>query len=143
MSGELHRVVLDTNVIFEGLTKKNGACGLIIDAWLSGLFQACVSTALAYEYKDVLSRKFAPTRWQGAQTALRTLLDEAEFVAIRYTWRPASPDPGDDFVIDCAMNANALLVTSNVKDFRKAQSELGLNVMTPVEFVMKLAEESR
>lgn len=143
MSGELHRVVLDTNIIFEGLTKKNGACGLIIDAWLAGLFQACVSTALAYEYKDVLSRKLAPTRWQGAQTALRTLLDEAEFVAIRYTWRPASPDPGDDLVIDCAMNANALLVTSNVKDFRKAQLELGLNVMTPVEFVMKLVEESR
>ena len=143
MEDGLYRVVLDTNVIFEGLTKRNGACGLIIDAWLAGLFQACVSTALVYEYRDVLSRKLAPSRWKRAQTALRTLLDEAEYVAIHYSWRPASPDPGDDLVIDCAMNANALLVTSNIKDFRKAQTELGLNVMTPVEFVMKIAEESR
>ncbi len=30
------RVVIDTNVVFEGLTRKGGACGLIIDAWRAG-----------------------------------------------------------------------------------------------------------
>ena len=143
MEDELHRIVLDTNVIFEGLTKKKGACGLIVDAWLAGIFQAYASNALAYEYRDVLARKFTAERWQKAQTALRTLLEKAVFVSINYTWRPASPDPADDLVIDCAMNANAFLVTVNVKDFCKAQSELGLNVMTPVEFVMKLTKQSR
>lgn len=33
------RVVIDTNVVFEGLTKRGGAVGLIIDAWLAGLLQ--------------------------------------------------------------------------------------------------------
>ena len=132
---------MDTNVLFEGLSKKKGACGLLVDAWLAGLIQVCVSNALAYEYKDVLSRKFGPNRWKEAQIALRTLLEVAEFASIHYTWRPASPDPGDDMVIDCAMNANAYLVTSNVKDFRRAQLELGLKVMTPVECAMILAEQ--
>lgn len=139
MANEPYRVVLDTNVVFEGLTKKN-ACGLIIDAWLVGLIQVCISDALAYEYKDVLSRKFTPANWQKAQTALRTLLEKAEFISVHYSWRPASPDPGDDLVIDCVMNANALLVTSNIKDFQKAQAELGLTVVTPVEFVKSLAK---
>ena len=31
----LIRTVIDTNVVFEGLTKKGGASGLIIDAWLA------------------------------------------------------------------------------------------------------------
>jgi putative PIN family toxin of toxin-antitoxin system len=135
-----YRVVLDTNVIFEGLTKKNTACGLIIDAWFAGLFQVCVSSALVYEYRDVLSRKLSPARWEQARTVLKTLLEKAIFIPIHYSWRPASPDPGDDFVIDCVMNANALLVSSNVKDFRKAALELGLQVMTPVEFVRVLAQ---
>jgi predicted nucleic acid-binding protein len=70
-------------------------------------------------------------------------LERAEFISIYYTWRPASPDPGDDLVIDCVMNANALLVTTNVKDFRKAQIELGLQVLTPLEFAMILADQTR
>lgn len=140
MSNKLYRVVFDTNILFEGLTKKRGACGLLIDAWLAGLIQVCVSDALAYEYKDVLSRKFAPPKWLNAQIALKTLLLNASFISVHYTWRPTSPDPGDDLVIDCAMNANALLVTANIKDFRKAQAELGLVVMTPLEFVTILAK---
>ena len=132
------RIVLDTNVVFEGLTKKNGACGKIIDAWLNGEFVVFVSNALAYEYVAVLSRKLAPERWKQAKVALRTLLDLAQFTIIHYSWRPASPDPGDDFVIDCAMNANALLVTANVRDFRRAQNQLGLLVTTPEQFVKYL-----
>lgn len=53
------RVVIDTNVVFEGLTKQGGACGLIIDAWRAGLIKACVTNALAYEYEDVLARKLS------------------------------------------------------------------------------------
>jgi predicted DNA-binding protein (UPF0278 family) len=41
--------------------------------------------------------------------------------------------------IDCAMNAGAIVVTSNIKDFRSARESLGLRVMTPVEFVSVLA----
>jgi predicted nucleic acid-binding protein len=39
----LLRVVIDTNVVFEGLTQQGGAAGLIIDAWLAGLLEICVS----------------------------------------------------------------------------------------------------
>lgn len=141
MGNELYRIVLDTNVLFEGLTKKGSACGLLIDAWLAGLVQVCISDALAYEYTDVLSRKLSPTKWQKTRPILKTLLRKANFVAIHYSWRPASPDPGDDLVINCAMNASALLVTANIKDFRRAQVELGLSVWTPPEFVLLMVKK--
>jgi putative PIN family toxin of toxin-antitoxin system len=135
----LFRVVVDTNVLFEGLTKQGGASGLIIDAWIAGLTVVCVSNALAYEYDDVLSRKLSEKRWKTLQPVLGYLLNVAQFTNIYFSWRPTSPDAGDDLVIDCAMNAGAIVVTSNIRDFRSARDSLGLRVMTPVEFVSVLA----
>ena len=117
----LIRVVIDTNVVFEGLTKKGGASGSIVDAWLAGLMVVCVSNTLAYEYDDVLSRKLAPERWILLKPLLGKLLSIAEYTSIYFSWRPTSPDPGDDLAIDCAMNAGAIVVTSNIKDFRSAR----------------------
>jgi predicted nucleic acid-binding protein len=135
----LLRIVVDTNVVFEGLTKQGGASGLIIDAWLAGLVVACVSNALACEYDDVLSRKLSEKRWKKLQPVLGYLLDIAHYTNIYFSWRPSSPDAGDDLVIDCAMNAGAIVVTSNIRDFRNARNSLGLQVITPVEFVGLLA----
>ena len=135
----LLRVVVDTNVVLEGLTKKGGASGLIIDAWLAGLMVVCVSNALAYEYDDVLSRKLSEERWSKLQPVLGQLLNVAQYTNIYFSWRPTSPDAGDDLVIDCAMNAGAIVVTSNIRDFRSAKESLGLQVLTPVQFVSTLA----
>lgn len=136
---KLLRVVLDTNIVFEGLTKRDGTCGLIIDAWFAGIIQVCISNALRYEYMDVLSRKLSPEKWQKSMPLLAFLMTNVKFIEIHFTWRPTSPDPADDFVIDCAMNANAIVVTANRRDFRKAELNLGLQVMTPVEFLAFLA----
>lgn len=128
--------MLDTNILFEGLTQRGGACGLIIDAWQARLFSVCLSNALAYEYQDVLSRKLSEHRWQEIKPVLNSLLEgQSEFVKIYLSWRPISPDPGDDHVIDCAMNARALIVTSNIRDFEQARQVLGVEVMTPFEFL--------
>jgi predicted nucleic acid-binding protein len=132
------RAVIDTDILFEGLTRRGGACGLIVEAWLARLYTPCVSTALAYQYVDVLERKLSPDRWAMIQPVLGRMLAEAEPVLIYFTWRPISPDPGDDLVIDCAMNARATVVTLNMRDFRLARQELGLSVLSPVEFLQAL-----
>lgn len=141
MASPLMRILVDTNVLFEGLTKQGGAPGLIIDAWLAGLIEVYVSNALAYEYEDVLSRKLSEQRWQRLKPLLGTLLSRAHFTIIYYSWRPTSPDLGDEHIIDCAMNANATVITHNTRDFQNARESLGLRVMTPVELVLKLASE--
>jgi predicted nucleic acid-binding protein len=139
----LLRIVVDTNVLFEGLTKQGGASGLIIDAWLAGLIVVCVSNALAYEYEDVLSRKLSEVRWSKLRPSLRKLLSIVQYTSIYFSWRPMSPDAGDDLVIDCAMNAGAIVVTSNIRDFRSAKESLGLQVLTPVQFVSLLVSEEK
>lgn len=135
------RVVIDTNVVFEGLSKQGSAASFVIDAWLAGLIQVHVSNALVYEYEDVISRKFSTARWQKLKPVLEILLSRSQFTKIYYSWRPTSPDAGDDLVIDCAMNANAIITTANLRDFRSARESLGLSIMTPTELVIKLALE--
>lgn len=134
------RVVIDTNVVFEGLTKQGGAAGLLIDSWLADLLEVYVSDALVYEYVDVLFRKLSKFRWQELQPVLGTLISKTKFTSIYYSWRPTSPDPGDDLVIDCGMNAAATIVTLNIRDFRRAQKSLGLQIMTPTELIIELAK---
>jgi predicted nucleic acid-binding protein len=135
-----YRLVIDTNVIFEGLTKQGGSAGFLIDAWYAGVIDVYVSNALAYEYADVLSRKLSKARWQHLMPVLGALLNRAHFVTIYYSWRPISPDPQDDHVVDCAMNATGIVITSNVRDFVTAKESLGLKVMTPVEIIHLLVE---
>jgi predicted nucleic acid-binding protein len=134
------QAVIDTNVVFEGVTTQGSAPGLIVEAWLNQLFVACVSNALAYEYTDVLARKLAPRRWRQLQPVVGMLLARARFVPVYFSWWPMSPDPGDDHVIDCAMNAGVPVVTANVQDFCLAQETLGLVVLPPVDFVTRLAQ---
>jgi putative PIN family toxin of toxin-antitoxin system len=136
----LPKAVLDTNIVFEGLTHRGGACGLVIDAWFAEQIRVHVTDALAYEYMDVLSRKLSRERWERTKVVLATLLAQSELTIVYLSWRPMSPDPGDDLVIDCAMNASAPLVTSNVRDFRLAQQRLGLQVLTPLDFLKQLVE---
>ena len=135
MMANMLRVVVDTNVLFEGVTQEGGAAGLVIEGWLANLFEVCISTSLAFEYVDVLSRKLSPKRWDNLKSLIGTLMENAEYVPIYYTWRPISSDKGDEHIIDCAMNANAILVTHNVKDFQTARKSLGLQVMPPLEFI--------
>jgi predicted nucleic acid-binding protein len=137
------RAVIDTNIVFEGLTHRGGPAGVIVSAWMAELFQSCVSQALAYEYEDVLARKLAPERWARTRLVLDALLHRAELVIAHYSWRPSSPDPGDEHVIDCAMNARAMVVTSNLRDFELARIELHLPVLLPVDFLKLLQAETR
>lgn len=139
MTGPRLRAVIDTNVVFEGVTRADGAPARIVEAWLDGRFDACVSDTVAYEYVEVLGNRLSPERCNPVKPILRGLLDRAELVAVYFRWRPVSPDPGDDHVIECAMNAGAAVVTSNRRHFEAAVEDLGLTVWSPDAFAARLA----
>jgi predicted nucleic acid-binding protein len=132
------RAVVDTNVLFEGLTHL-GPAAEIVDAWVEQRFRPCVSTALALEYQDVLAKKLRPIRGEAALMSLQALLARCEYVPIYYSYRPASRDPGDDLVVDCVLNSRSLLVTSNVRDFARPSEELRFSVLRPSEFLLALS----
>ncbi len=128
------RAVVDTNVLFEGLTRL-GPSARVVDAWVARDFIPCVSTALGLEYEEVLTNKLGSKKRPRAIGALQALLERCEFVAVWTRVRPLSKDPDDDFLIECAYNGTALIVTHNLKDLRVAEVALGIPVLTPEEFL--------
>ena len=135
------RAVVDTNVLFEGLTKTESACNFVLKSWQANLFQPCISLPLFYEYQAVLSRKLSTIGYKFIEPAFHELLKSTEIVESHFSWRPSSRDPDDEFLIDCAMNGHAWLITRNIRDFTIAQLELSLVVLTPDQFIIELSNQ--
>lgn len=131
------RAVVDTNVLFEGVSGR-GHSGSILRAWADRRFLPCVSTALALEYEEVLTNRFSLARRRTVLAALQALLVRAEYVPVLHRVRPMSPDPDDDFVIECAFNAEALIVTRNLRDLRVAEQVLRIPVVDVETFLTQL-----
>ena len=134
------RAVIDTNVVLEGLTGK-GEAGRVMDAWVRRAFVPCASTSLALEYEAVLLRRFPEQRHLMVQAALQALLNRAEYIPIHFQLRPTSPDPGDDFVVECAFNARAVLVTRNTRDFARPAANLKIPLHTSTSFLALLVNQ--
>ena len=55
-----------------------------------------------------------------------------------FLWRPWLPDPKDECVLELAVAAGCIpITTSNLRDFRPA-SQLGVRVLTPWELACEL-----
>lgn len=132
------KAVVDTNVVFAGLTRPGSAAGDVLLAWRGGRFVACWSTSLGLEYEDVIGRKLRPSRAATARVVLGSLLERGERVPVRTPARGLSNDPGDDHVIEAAWAAGAGIVTENIKDFVRVEPVLKLPVYPVCDFLKLL-----
>ncbi len=72
-------------------------------------------------------------------TALAALAMLTEAVEVRFTWRPQLPDPGDEMVLEAAVNGRAdALVTHNLADFAAAAPRFGLALLRPSELLERM-----
>jgi predicted nucleic acid-binding protein len=67
-----------------------------------------------------------------AKVFLDTLAELATSVDIHFKWRGLSPDPGDDMVLEAAVNGGAdALVTFNERHLAEAADRFGLALRRP------------
>ena len=133
--------MIDTNVIVSGLRSTEGAAFRVLKGVQSGLVKPVISQALFLEYEDVLMRPgILPAHMpeQAVHRFLNAFLKASDIQKIFFRWRPWLPDPKDEFVLELAVAAGCIpITTSNLRDFRPA-SKLGVQVMTPWELSTKL-----
>jgi putative PIN family toxin of toxin-antitoxin system len=137
------RIVLDTNVVVAALRSGKGASAELLRLAVRKRVTLVGSLTLALEYLDVCERE---TSWQGtnaAQADATRFADEVvallDPVDIRFRWRPAARDPGDDHVVETALNGGAeAIVTFNIRDFAEAGARFGLPVLTPADILRTL-----
>ena len=138
----MYQVVVDTNVLIAALRSRRGASHRLLSLVGDGRWQMNLSVPLFLEYEDVAKRPDSELTLSAGEVddILDFICAEANLREIFYLWRPVLPDPGDDFILELAVESQCdFIVTFNVRDFAGAE-RFGVEVITPQEFLRKLGE---
>lgn len=138
------RIVLDTSVLTAASRSRNGASFQLLSL-LPVLSNAHIKWALSVslhaEWLAVMTRPghlppgVSPALAEGL---LGYLTERAHQQKIHFLWRPLLSDPDDDMVLECALAFGCrLIVTHNLKDFRRARA-LGVRAVKPSAFLAML-----
>lgn len=135
--------VLDTNVLVAAARSRLGASFALLQALRERRFTALVSVPLMLEYEAVLSRPEQLAASSYTAESMVKFLDAfcllATPVHLHYLWRPQTRDPGDEMVLETALNGGAhALVTLNERDFALAAANFRLKLQKPGEFLRSL-----
>ena len=137
------RIVLDTNVLIAAMRSPRGASAEVLRLALQKRVTLVGGLSLALEYLDVCarpeSRAGANVEEDDARRFASEVIAQLDPVEIRFRWRPATSDPGDEHVVETALNGGAVaIVTFNTRDFADAAARFGLQVLTPAGIVKML-----
>jgi putative PIN family toxin of toxin-antitoxin system len=137
------RVVLDTDVVVAAMRSPRGASAAIVRAARQGRATLPLSMPLALEYEAVCCR--AEHRLatglsdREVKVFLTAVVALAEPVTTHFLWRPQLRDPGDEMVLEAAVNGRAdALVTFNVRDFGTAPAQFGVQILLPREAIRRI-----
>lgn len=143
----MNRVLLDTNVLVAGFSSSKGASYAVLQAVAAGQLQIVASTALWLEYESVLKRDeirvlhgFSVKQIDGLLSALAVWVHP---VMLHYVWRPQLRDPGDEMVLEAAVNGQVdAIVTHNTRDFVSVAPSFGLKVLTPAQTILMMEKKA-
>ncbi len=139
----LVKIVLDTDVVVAAMRGNTGASFALIERARTGKVTLAATVALCIEYKSVCQR---PEHAAAAELFrpevdlfLDAVIDLVEPTEIFFLWRPQLRDPGDELVLEAAVNAGAdAIVTFNVRDYESAPRRFGIEILTPGQAIRRL-----
>jgi len=120
-----------------------GASSALVLAAANRRAALAVSAPLAVEYESVCSLPEHRLAAGLSESEVRVFLDGIVAIAwpveAHFLWRPKLRDPGDEMVLEAAVNGRATaIVTFNRRDFGVAPSEFGISLWTPSEALKRI-----
>ena len=139
----MQRIVLDTSVVVAGLRSRNGASNALLRLVVNHRVIALATPPLFLEYEDVLKRAehrlvhgLTPEAIDEFLSELAALIEPVES---HFQWRPQVRDPGDEMILEAAINGRAdAIVTFNVSDFLVAGRRFGIRILRPAEILREV-----
>lgn len=137
------RMVVDTDAVVAAMRSPSGASAAFLRAARRGEVVLTATVPLAIEYEAVCSR---PEHMAAAGLnvsalaifldALVALLEPAE---VWFLWRPQLRDPGDELVLEAAVNGRAAAIVGfNARDFGTIPNRFGIAFLSPGEALRRL-----
>ena len=127
------RLVVDTNVLVEGILSASGPPGWIAEALLSGEIEPVLDTRIRAEYEDVLGRPELSLDSKRVAAVL-DVIDNFGLEVVAPPWPEPLPDPDDAPFLAVAALIGCPLVTGNIRHF-PAKARGTVAVLTPRQLV--------
>jgi len=135
---------MDTDTIVAAMRSPKGASAALLRAARAGRLTLLATVALCLEYEAVCGR---PQHLDAAgfdAADLRVFLDAVvalvEPTENWFLWRPQLRDPGDELVLEAAVNGRAdAIVTFNIRDFAAAPARFGIAVLCPADALPRIS----
>lgn len=136
------RLVLDTDVVVAAMRSPTGASAELLRQIDAGRAAMLLTVALALEYEAIctLAEHRLASRLSASDTGIYVdgLIGLAEPVRSYFRWRPQLRDPGDELVLEAAVNGQAdAIVTFNESHLREARN-FGIAVIRPAEALRRM-----
>lgn len=135
--------MLDTDVVVAAMRSPRGASAELLRRIDSGKAVMLLTVALALEYEATCT--LAEHRLASGLSAsevgiyVDSLIGLAEPVRAFFRWRPQLRDPGDELVLEAAVNGRAdAIVTFNESHLREARRSFGIEVIRPAEALRRI-----
>ena len=140
------KVVLDTNVWVSAYLNPRGVPGQVVDALSSGRIEAVSTEHLWTELRRVVYepkvREMLEARnlWDDARllVAMQLRVELIENESPHENW--LADDPDDDWVIQCALSANADYIVTGDKALLGLSRIGNVRIVSPGDFVTKVLE---
>jgi len=133
-------VVLDTNVVVSAIFWP-GESRECLTAWARRHFDLAVTVAVSEEYGEVAQRVRAKRPEVNPEPWLRWIERKAKVFEPAPLGKPRSRDADDDPLLACALASGAKIIVSKDKDLLDLQKPFGIEVLTPRQFLSRLARD--
>ena len=136
------RLILDTDVVVSAMRSPKGASAELVRRIAAGRATMVLSVALALEYEATCTlaehRLAAGLSFVETEVFIDGLIALAEPVEWFFRWRPQLHDPGDELVLEAAVNGRAsMIATFNERDLQGARN-FGVEVLRPGEVLRRI-----
>jgi putative PIN family toxin of toxin-antitoxin system len=132
------RAVFDTNVVASASLWR-GAPFDCLAAWARGLCEAAVSPELLAEYHETMERLCRDYPRRTCVGWAEALTDAAILVFPNERAGGATPDPGDEKVLECALAADAdVIVTGDKRHLLPLGKFRDVSIVSPTDFARSL-----
>ena len=143
MSYLFMRCVLDTDVVVAAMRSPRGASAALLLAALDSRIELAANVALVLEYESVCLRDEHLLASGLTAPAARQFVDGVAAllhpVTSHFIWRPQLKDPGDEMVLEAAVNGMAdAIVTFNQRDYGPAPLRFGVETLLPRDVLVAL-----
>ena len=143
MSYSLMRCVLEPDVVVAAMRSPKGASAALLLAALDGRIELAANVALVLEYEAVCSRvehlSAAGLTTPEVQRFVDGVAALIHPVTSHFVWRPQLQDPGDEMVLEAAVNGMAdTIVTFNQRDYGTVPRRFGVKMLLPRDVLVAL-----